>query len=166
MFCSCRSITRPINTVEAPPEPFDHVCITIPFKTLEKNNLFQQSTCPICLDNFEQNTNLAQLCCNHVFHKECISTWLNYKLNCPLCNIELPAPEIPHLKKSNHFAFNSATKAADSMSAGHAWPRSPQANAFGGCHRLPELRSGCRPSWLSGCILRTPVLGRQRFDLL
>ena len=28
--------------------------------------------------------------CNHVFHSECLKSWIEAKSVCPLCNAELP----------------------------------------------------------------------------
>ncbi|XP_027084750.1 RING-H2 finger protein ATL57-like [Coffea arabica] len=42
--------------------------------------------CPICLSEFEE-TEIVKLIphCAHVFHPECIDTWLASHLSCPLC---------------------------------------------------------------------------------
>ncbi|KAL6706438.1 hypothetical protein ACN47E_005544 [Coniothyrium glycines] len=48
---------------------------------------WSQSTCPICLDDFEPNeTKVRELPCRHVFHPDCIDTFLlrNSSL-CPMC---------------------------------------------------------------------------------
>ena len=48
---------------------------------------FSQSTCPICLDDFEPNeSQIRELPCRHIFHAECIDPFLlkNSSL-CPLC---------------------------------------------------------------------------------
>jgi hypothetical protein len=48
---------------------------------------FSQSTCPICLDDFEPNeSQIRELPCHHIFHAECIDPFLlkNSSL-CPLC---------------------------------------------------------------------------------
>lgn len=44
------------------------------------------SECPICLDDLVNDDKASyQLKCNHQFHFECISRWLNQKDTCPLC---------------------------------------------------------------------------------
>jgi hypothetical protein len=48
---------------------------------------FSQSTCPICLDDFEPvESQIRELPCHHIFHAECIDPFLlkNSSL-CPLC---------------------------------------------------------------------------------
>ncbi|KAK8804270.1 hypothetical protein WA171_000362 [Blastocystis sp. BT1] len=34
-------------------------------------------TCSICLRDYDQEEEIAQLPCNHIFHKECIIQWIN-----------------------------------------------------------------------------------------
>jgi hypothetical protein len=48
---------------------------------------FSQPTCPICMDDFEPNeTRVRELPCHHVFHPECIDTFLlNHSSLCPMC---------------------------------------------------------------------------------
>lgn len=46
--------------------------------------------CSICLYDYKNNHNILQLNkCKHIFHKECISTWIitNHRNTCPLCRI-------------------------------------------------------------------------------
>ncbi|KAH6643087.1 hypothetical protein C7974DRAFT_116962 [Boeremia exigua] len=48
---------------------------------------FSQPTCPICIDDFESNeTQVRELPCRHIFHPDCIDTFLlrNSSL-CPMC---------------------------------------------------------------------------------
>lgn len=41
--------------------------------------------CSICLDQMTADTNNCKLHCNHVFHVDCIDTWLKKGTNCPEC---------------------------------------------------------------------------------
>lgn len=47
--------------------------------------------CSICLENLDLSAlasnlnNIYTLDCNHSFHKNCITKWLETKLTCPLC---------------------------------------------------------------------------------
>jgi hypothetical protein len=60
--------------------------------------VWSQPTCPICIDDFEPNqTQVRELPCRHIFHPECIDTFLlsNSSL-CPLCKQSvLPPGAIP-----------------------------------------------------------------------
>ena len=48
---------------------------------------FSQSTCPICLDDFDSGeTTVRELPCNHIFHPDCIDPFLRDNSSlCPLC---------------------------------------------------------------------------------
>ncbi|KAG9188539.1 hypothetical protein G6011_02462 [Alternaria panax] len=48
---------------------------------------WSQPTCPICMDDFEVNeTQVRELPCHHIFHPECIDTFLlNHSSLCPMC---------------------------------------------------------------------------------
>lgn len=45
--------------------------------------------CHICLDEVNLGADIVKLCCDHVFHKSCIHTWLKMKRTCPICRCEL-----------------------------------------------------------------------------
>lgn len=59
---------------------------------------FLQPTCPICIDDFEPNeSQIRELPCRHIFHPECIDTFLlNNSSLCPMCKKSvLPAGYCP-----------------------------------------------------------------------
>lgn len=42
--------------------------------------------CPICFENFAQDTCARKLTCGHLFHRNCIDPWLLWRCyKCPLC---------------------------------------------------------------------------------
>eukprot|EP00257_Ricinus_communis_P016317 XP_015574458.1 RING-H2 finger protein ATL54 [Ricinus communis] len=43
--------------------------------------------CPVCLDSINKTHEIRELCnCAHVFHKECLDTWVDEgQVTCPLC---------------------------------------------------------------------------------
>ena len=41
-------------------------------------------TCSICLENINNNSQ-GLTCCNHTFHKDCITPWINRHHTCPNC---------------------------------------------------------------------------------
>lgn len=60
--------------------------------TLTVNNIetytYNSNTCEnciICMCAIEKNDKCKKLCCGHIFHSECIDTWLNRVLECPIC---------------------------------------------------------------------------------
>lgn len=47
------------------------------------------SSCIICLSEFNIGEQIAALPCLHVFHYDCIKNWLKNELNCPVCKLEI-----------------------------------------------------------------------------
>ena len=72
--------------------------VSAPTVSTTNNATFSQPTCPICIDDFEPNeTQVRELPCRHIFHPDCIDTFLlrNSSL-CPMCKQSvLPAGTCP-----------------------------------------------------------------------
>ena len=45
--------------------------------------------CVICFLNLNQEPDVIQTICNHQYHKNCITQWINIKKCCPLCKFNL-----------------------------------------------------------------------------
>ncbi|CDW72786.1 zinc finger protein [Stylonychia lemnae] len=56
------------------------------FKSIEEKNK-NMIDCSICLNKFKDDDEITELNCDkrHYFHTECIQTWMQRKLECPLC---------------------------------------------------------------------------------
>ena len=60
--------------------------------TFNRNiNEFEQTECPICLESFDNEENLAKLQCKHMFHINCLHDWIQavnarQQIKCPVCN--------------------------------------------------------------------------------
>jgi len=48
-----------------------------------------QSSCNICLESFSKGDDVKTLPCLHMFHSQCIDTWLSRKAECPCCKFSL-----------------------------------------------------------------------------
>ena len=63
------------------------------FKTIKYCNIDDKNsyntTCSICLTNFEDECDVSVIDCEHLFHTDCIKEWSRYKKNCPICREEL-----------------------------------------------------------------------------
>mmetsp|Transcript_52104 Transcript_52104/g.124100 ORF Transcript_52104/g.124100 Transcript_52104/m.124100 type:complete len:472 (-) Transcript_52104:54-1469(-) len=111
------------------PEDFERLCKLD--ERLPKRNTVQRTTvdrltrlparscssteCRVCLGEFDPNSMVVQLPCNHAFHPSCISKWLTQcKDTCPLCAapIEPPAGKGPEASGERPSAPSSSTAAA------------------------------------------------------
>ncbi|KAG4944134.1 hypothetical protein JHK85_048780 [Glycine max] len=45
--------------------------------------------CCICLAKYENNDELRELPCSHLFHKDCVDKWLKINALCPLCKSDV-----------------------------------------------------------------------------
>ena len=45
----------------------------------------QDDCCPICLSDVEDGASCVQLQCGHIYHAECIESWLKLHSTCPVC---------------------------------------------------------------------------------
>ena len=53
-------------------------------------NLNEAKECLICIDNFNEEDDIVKIKCNHIFHKNCIKSWLCEESNkCPVCRISI-----------------------------------------------------------------------------
>jgi hypothetical protein len=58
----------------------------LPIKTYEEVDNEKHKTCAICLEDYDKESQLRILKCDHSFHKDCVDKWLtdcDYK--CPVC---------------------------------------------------------------------------------
>ncbi|XP_049884978.1 uncharacterized protein LOC126379976 isoform X2 [Pectinophora gossypiella] len=54
-----------------------------------------EEKCTICLSTFEINSDCRRLPCMHLFHMECVDTWLASNKHCPICRVDIET----HLNK-------------------------------------------------------------------
>lgn len=81
------------------PELIEQVSEKMSFQDL--HNDFEQPSCVICLDDFKATDMCRELCpCRHVFHLECIDSWLLKSSKCPTCNGRL-SQSVPGSRKSS-----------------------------------------------------------------
>ena len=56
----------------------------------KKNNIEgEEEQCPICITEYEDKEVLRELSCKHLFHPECIDTWLVQNSSCPICKKDI-----------------------------------------------------------------------------
>lgn len=45
----------------------------------------QKAQCSVCWEDFKLDEMVNQLQCEHIFHNECITPWLELHATCPVC---------------------------------------------------------------------------------
>lgn len=61
----------------------------IPNLTYKQKGDFKD-VCTICLNEFEENEQIKQFECLHLFHSKCFSNWLKKNRTCPNCRSRVP----------------------------------------------------------------------------
>ena len=79
-------------TKDAAPDAIE-LCRIVNFKAprsaeddeLLKADNDEAPTCPICIDEFDENKEIRVTPCRHVFHADCLKGWLKVSHCCPMC---------------------------------------------------------------------------------
>lgn len=61
----------------------------ITFKKSADTKPGEEEKCPICITDFKDQEKVRKLPCQHLFHPECIDTWLVQNSHCPICKADL-----------------------------------------------------------------------------
>jgi len=69
-----------------------------------KDEIYEENTCSICLEHFEEGKNQMIIQCGHKFHTTCMlnifTTSANYlPVTCPNCRYEITTTQITHIDK-------------------------------------------------------------------
>ncbi|KAJ3673727.1 hypothetical protein LUZ60_005719 [Juncus effusus] len=103
ILCFKRRMTNPQNTINPTENEgresrrqhgLDKSTIEM-FPVLEKKDVLRERMkenleCVICLSEFGEDEILRKIPnCHHVFHADCIDTWFESKVTCPVCRVNL-----------------------------------------------------------------------------
>lgn len=71
--------------------------VSMTSETVEQVSSSAQTThhtldCSICYDDIDVHDRSGYMLapCNHIFHRHCLLQWMDVKMECPICRIELP----------------------------------------------------------------------------
>ncbi|KAK7385157.1 hypothetical protein VNO78_30869 [Psophocarpus tetragonolobus] len=71
------------------------ICSCLHFHTFHSaENKSGIDRCVICQVEYEEGEALVAILCEHPYHTDCISKWLQIKKVCPICNTEVSVPKI------------------------------------------------------------------------
>ncbi|KAE9600802.1 hypothetical protein Lal_00011177 [Lupinus albus] len=79
---------------EIPPSSVIDSLPLFTFSSVTRRSATAAADCAVCLSKFQDHDllRLLPLCC-HAFHAECIDTWLQSNLSCPLCRSAIAAAD-------------------------------------------------------------------------
>jgi hypothetical protein len=88
------------------------------------------SECGVCIESYEDGDAVTKLPCGHVYHIDCIQSWLNEHCTCPSCRYELTndvaspsnsvTTEVTTSYRSRLLARNARRRHQENMSRVHA----------------------------------------------
>jgi Ring finger domain len=71
--------------------------------TMNQDHQINQTSCPICMEDYTDEIDLRCLPCGHLFHSECILPWLIERhATCPLCKQHVLVEEDTNSATWNH----------------------------------------------------------------
>eukprot|EP00558_Chaetoceros_sp_UNC1202_P014571 CAMPEP_0197236846 /NCGR_PEP_ID=MMETSP1429-20130617/3831_1 /TAXON_ID=49237 /ORGANISM="Chaetoceros sp., Strain UNC1202" /LENGTH=350 /DNA_ID=CAMNT_0042695725 /DNA_START=29 /DNA_END=1081 /DNA_ORIENTATION=- len=92
-------LARNLDAVNANP-PYPDECPPASFQAIDNLTCIEVSEddlvdecnreCCICFFQHDIGDHVVRLPCGHLFHRPCITEWLNKKCTCPICRYELP----------------------------------------------------------------------------
>lgn len=78
-----------VDVMEVDSPPIKPLLDILPYAGIPKD-VFKETSCPICLEDYVDGVEVVDLPCSHLFHHKCIETWAINHPECPLCRRAIP----------------------------------------------------------------------------
>ncbi|KAL0435274.1 UNVERIFIED_CONTAM: E3 ubiquitin-protein ligase RZF1 [Sesamum radiatum] len=78
------------NERHGPPPAPRSAIDALPTIRISRSHLNTDAHCPVCQEIFQLGSEARKMPCDHIYHSECIVTWLAEHNSCPVCRSELP----------------------------------------------------------------------------
>jgi len=109
--------------------------------TISQEHIDKEMECAVCMDAFVVESVTFQMPCAHLFHENCLRSWLGQHNSCPVCRHELPTDDADYERiRANH---RSQAQAGPSSRTSASTNTNSNSNAEGGSanHGLRQLFS-------------------------
>lgn len=118
-----------------------------------------QPTCPICLDDFEPNeTQVRELPCHHIFHPDCVDTFLlEHSSLCPMCKQTVLPPGACPVQITNMMVRRE--RHINRIRARGGNPANPPSSAETQAVNVPEGRFASMRSRITGSAAGRRIFG-------
>lgn len=60
-----------------------------PYKRVRFENIKEEAECSICIESFNESSDVVQTVCGHLFDERCLREWFSSKGTCPMCRKKL-----------------------------------------------------------------------------
>ena len=71
------------------PNDLNRIMELLPSTILKEKKEGENNECVVCLSPFEVGDSITTLPCVHIFHTDCIKSWLESNNSCPICKFEI-----------------------------------------------------------------------------
>ena len=71
------------------PNDLNRIMELLPSTILKEKKEGENNECVVCLSSFEVGDSITTLPCVHIFHTDCIKSWLESNNSCPICKFEI-----------------------------------------------------------------------------
>jgi len=95
-------VTQLLNQMEGagPPKMEKEDISSLPSIQVTRQHIDQKVQCSVCWDDFKLDETVIQLPCEHIFHKDCITPWLELHATCPVCRKPLNEAAEAHSRQA------------------------------------------------------------------
>ena len=59
------------------------------YETLSREDKNDNKSCVICFEEYKDESIISKLECKHIFHENCLNTWIDKNQTCPLCRFKI-----------------------------------------------------------------------------